>query len=721
MNHIFLFSSERLISYRKVHHMFKSHFTKILLVALLALSSSAVLAPNHASAQSSSSQKSSVMEYMKKRFGSELSCVHVPSIEQAYLNYHTTFSQKTAELEKRVVEQFLKNQDPLKIYLTSDDILKVQTFLTGIFEKTAKSDCQFLTDTQNLVIKKVRDRLQFVKTTLGNSYKLDKSVSFIYDPDKREWAKSDKELESYLKEYIHFQVATYLAMDMKLKEAKSKVIKNYERAFKRLEEKKEDDLIVNYLDAYARSLDPHTSFFSRDYLADFEIQMSLELEGIGATLSSQDGFTVVEQLVPGGAAARSKLINPQDKIIAVAQGKDGKFEDVIDMDLSDVVKKIRGKAGTQVRLKILRKEGESTQKVEVALQRAKVNLEDEAASITYIEKPIKGEKKTIGIINLPSFYADARKSGRSSAEDVKKLIKEARTKNVSGLVLDLSMNGGGSLNDAVQLAGLFFRTGNVVKQSSKSKGREEITLADTDPTVDWNGPLVVLTSRISASASEIVSGTLKDYQRAVIVGGDHTFGKGSVQQVVPINGELGALKVTVGMFYIPGGKSTQHGGVDADIPLPGAFSNDEMGEKSLDYSLPPSTLSPFISKSAYVSEGPERWKPIRPEWIQTLKDNSKKRVEQNKEFQKIIADVEKSKKKGKLIKISDILSDKSEKEKIDKQKAKRTMSKDEKIAEYLKRADIEEATLILGDLITLDSSSPSVGLSNNVSTEKKHN
>lgn len=698
--------------------MYKSSLKFLIATFLISIVS---FSPEMVQAQAQSSQKSnSIVDYMKKRFGSELSCVHVPSIEEAYLNYHIIFSQKTPELEKRVIDQFLKNQDNLKIYLTLEDTQKIRTFMKGLFEKTKKVDCQFLTDTQNLLLKKVKDRIQFVKATLGNSYKLDKTVSFVYDPDKREWAKTDKELETYLKEYIHFQVATYLAMDMTLKVAKTKVIKNYERALKRLSEKKEDDLIVGYLDAYARSLDPHTSFFSKDYLTDFEIQMSLELEGIGATLSSQDGFTVVEQLVPGGAAALSKQIDPQDKIIAVAQSKSGKFEDVIDMDLSDVVKKIRGKAGTQVRLKILRKSGEKTKRVEVTLTRAKVNLEDEAASITYIEKTLNGEKKKIGIINLPSFYADARRNGRSSAEDVKKLLKDARTHGASGLVLDLSTNGGGSLNDAVELAGLFFKTGNVVKQSSKSKGKEEITLSDTDPAVDWSGPLVVLTSRISASASEIVSGTLKDYKRAIIVGGDHTFGKGSVQQVVPINGNLGALKVTVGMFYIPGGKSTQHGGVEGDIVLPGVFSNDEMGEKTLDYSLPPSTLAPFISKSAYVTEGPDQWLPIRTEWIKPLQEKSKKRVEASKEFQKIIADVEKAKKRGKLMKVSDILSDKSEKEKRDKQKAKRTMNKNEKMAEYLKRPDIEEASAVLVDLMELEAL-PAVGITGNSNIDQKHN
>ena len=257
---------------------------------------------------------------------------------------------------------------------------------------------------------------------------------------------------------------------MKLEEAKKNVIKNYDRAVKRAQETNQDDLFSGYLDSFARALDPHSSFFSRDVLEDFEIQMRLSLEGIGATLSSQDGFTVVEQLVPGGAAAKSGLIEPQDKIIAVGQDK-GPMENVIDMDLKDVVKKIRGNKGTKVRLTILRKSGEGKKRFDIALTREKVNLEDEAASIIFTEKEINGQKKKLGILNFPSFYADSRRGGRSSAADMKKLIKEAVDKKADGLVLDLSNNGGGSLEDAVKIAGLFFQTGNVVKQSSKNEER----------------------------------------------------------------------------------------------------------------------------------------------------------------------------------------------------------------------------------------------------------
>lgn len=627
-----------------------------------------------------------------------LECRYLPLIEQGFLAHHIKYSNKNSELENRVIEQYLKRIDPSKIYLTVSDVEQIKKNAGSVFEKTQKRDCSFLDFAQKLIVGKVKARADFAKTYLGKDFKFDSTTEFVFDPEKKAWPKNDAEANDYLKKYIQFQIANYMATDMKLAEAKTTVIKNYERAVKRIQETKQDDLFSGYLDAFARALDPHSSFFSRDVLEDFEIQMRLSLEGIGATLSSQDGFTVVEQLVPGGAAAKSGLIEPQDKIIAVGQAKD-KMENVIDQDLKDVVKKIRGKKGTKVFLTILRKSGEEKNRFDVVLTREQVNLEDEAASITYQEREVNGVKKKLGVINFPSFYADSRRGGRSSATDLKKIIKEANDKKVDGLVLDLSQNGGGSLEDAVRIAGLFFKTGNVVKQSSKNEKNTEAALRDTDPTVDWAGPLVVLTSRISASASEIVSGTLQDYKRAVVVGGDHTYGKGSVQSVIPMPNNLGALKVTVGMFYVPGGKSTQHRGVDADIVLPGAFSTDEIGEKYMEYSLPPGELSPFLSKDAYVTKGVGAWTQIKSDWLKTLKKRSGERVASNEEFKKIAEDLEKAKARGKTIKVSEVLSDKTEKDK--KEKAKKLADRKKKDEEYLKRADIVEAENILFDLILL--------------------
>lgn len=636
----------------------------------------------------------------------DLECRYLSAIEGGFLANHIRYANRDTELQNHTVEQYIKRIDPSKIYLLATDVDQIKSWMNGLFEKTKNKDCSFLEQTQKLMVQRAQERAEFAKKFLGKDYKFDGKTEFTFDPDKKPFPKTTEEANDFLKNYIHFQIANYQATDMKMDEAKKNVIKNYDRAVKRLQDTKVTDLYSDYLDSFARALDPHSSFFSRDSLEDFEIQMRLSLEGIGATLSSQDGFTVVEQLVPGGAAAKSGLIDPQDKIIAVGQDK-GVMENVIDMDLKDVVKKIRGPKGTKVRLTILRKKGDGKQRLDVTLTREKVNLEDEAASIIYQDKEINGKKKKIGIINFPSFYADSRRGGRSSAADLKKLIKEANEKKVDGLVLDMSTNGGGSLEDAVKIAGLFFKTGNVVKQSSRDSNRGEQTLSDVESTVDWAGPLVLLTSRVSASASEIVAGTLQDYKRAVVVGGDHTFGKGSVQSVLPMPNNLGALKVTVGMFFVPGGNSTQHRGVEADVVLPGPYSVDDIGEKFLDYSLPPQKIAPFISADAYVKEGAGAWSMVKPEWLKPLREKSLARVEKNEEFKKIDDEIKKAKSRGKLIKVSEVLKDKNEtKTKKEKEKVARYGNKEQKNKEYLKRPDVNEATNVLLDLIGVEESQP---------------
>lgn len=637
------------------------------------------------------------------QLGDQIECRYLNAIEQGFLANHVKVNQRDKELSDRTINQYLKSIDPIKIYLIQSDVDEIQKMIGNIFDKTKNKDCAFLEQVQKKVIARTQDRVDFAKKFLGKDYKFDNKAEFTFDSDKRVFSKTTGEIDDFFKKYIHFQISNYLATDMKLEEAKSNVIKNYERSLKRTQDVKVEDMFSVYLDSFARALDPHSSFFSKDYFEDFNIQMSLSLEGIGATLSSQDGFTVVEYLVPGGAAARSGQVEPQDKIVAVGQDK-GPMENVIDMDLKDVVKKIRGKKGSLVRLAIMRKVGDSKKRLDVTLTRDKVNLEDEAASIIYQEREVEGKKKKIGLINFPSFYSDSKKGGRSSAADLKKLIKEANEHKVDGLVLDLSTNGGGSLEDAVKIAGLFFKTGNVVKQSARGDGRGEAALADTDSKVDWNGPLVVLISRISASASEIVAGTLQDYKRAVIIGGDHTFGKGSVQSVLPIPNNLGAIKVTVGMFFIPGGNSTQHRGVESDIPLPSQYSQDDVGEKFLDYSLPPKKIDAFISPEAYVEKGEGFWKKIEPAVIKTLKEKADLRVAKSDDFKKIIEDLKKTKERGKLIKVSEIIKDKDEKTK--KEKALKNAAKEQRNKEYLKRADIQEAVSVAVDLVTLEEVKP---------------
>ncbi len=672
-----------------------------------------------------------------------LQCLHLDAIERAYLNSHITFSSLTPQLEQRTIEQYIKRIDGAKIYLLKSDVEQIKkTLLAGMFSKIKDRNCKPLDEVQALFTKRVEERVKFATETLAKKdWKFDSKTELMLDPESREFAKTKAEAEKFQLKYIQFQVSNYLATgdsdasaatapkgevaggaDTKklnpmmptqasINEAKGNVSRSYDRQFKKLGELSKDDIYAGYLDSFARALDPHSSYFSSDYYEDFNIQMGLKLEGIGATLSSQDGFTVVEQLISGGAAKLSGLIQPQDRIVAVGQfndkGETDKMVNVVEMDLRDVVRLIRGPKGTKVMLTIMRRGAEGKERFNVTLNRAQIKLEDDAASISYIDKDVNGAKKKIAVLNLPSFYSDSKPGGRSAATDMKVLLKEARDKKAEALILDLSNDGGGSLEDAVKIAGFFFKTGNVVKQSTHTP-EDEILFKDKDTDVDWDGPTLVLTSRISASASEIVAATLKDYQRAVIVGGDHTFGKGTVQSVMPIPTGLGALKVTVGMFYTPGGFSTQHRGVEADVLLPGIFSTDEIGEQFLDYSLPKSQVKPFLSEEAYVTSGPGTWKKVEKPTLEYLRKQSEVRVAKSTDFQKIKTDLKKTKERGKIIKLSDALKDTKEK-KSEKDK-KKEESQDEKVADYLKRADIQEAANVAVDLIEANAK-PSIILS----------
>jgi carboxyl-terminal processing protease len=624
-----------------------------------------------------------------------LLCSHLPHIQRGFLNHHILFKAYTPALEARIIQQFIEKLDPSKIYLLQDDVNKITELMKDIYAKTQKEKCNPITEAHDIFVQRVKERNKYVEGVLGPKYKMNKDVELVLDPKKRQFPKDKAESDDFTVKYVHFQIANYLASGMKIGEAKTQLVRRYARNLKNLGTIKKEDIYASYLDSFAGAMDPHSSFLSPDAREDFDIQMQLSLEGIGATLSSQDGYTVIENLIPGGSAAKSSLIEPQDKIISVGQGEAGPMETVIDEPLRDVVRKIRGPKGSKVRLSMLRKANGKTRRIEVTLIRDKISLEDEAAQVTYVDKDVGGVKKKFALLDLPSFYSSSRRGGRSSASDMKKVLKDVREKKVDGMILDLSSNGGGSLDDAVKIAGQFIKTGNVVETQGASKAIDQ--MADDEPEVDYTGPLVVLTSRLSASASEIVAGALQDYRRGVIVGGDHTFGKGSVQQVMPLPSDLGALKVTVGMFFIPAGNSTQHRGVFADVPLPGNFSTDEIGEKSLDYSLPPRSLPNFVSAEAFVKEGPDAWTQVTPEMITQLKARSVKRVEGSEDFKKILMNLKKSEEeKNKPVKISEVMKDKEKSEAETKKKPKLTA--DAKKKEYVKRADVVEALNVLADL-----------------------
>lgn len=654
----------------------------------------------------------------------ELGCVHLYPVQMKYLEKHVNYSKLNKELERRTIEQFIKRLDGSKLYLLDKDAKDIEKMMTGIFDKTRNKDCEALDKANKLFIKRVEERVAYAKKYLGPKFKYDPKAQITRDPQDRPRAKTLADANKFHETYMQYQITSYLATDMKEEEAKQTIVRNYERALKRVQELKKEDLLSSYLDSFARALDPHSSYLSADQLEDFEIQMRLSLEGIGATLSNQDGFTVIEQLIPGGAADHSGKLKNKDKIVAVGQGKDGTFQNVIEMELREVVKLIRGPKGSEVRLKILRKTPKETNRFEVTLVRDQIKLEDEAAAITYLDREVNGQKLKIGLLNLPSFYADNRKNGPSAATDMKKLLADAVKNKADAIVLDLSNNGGGSLRDAVDIAGLFFGTGNVVKQSQRAltelEGMNYETLRDTDSQVDWAGPLVVLTSRVSASASEIVSGTLQDYKRALVVGGDHTFGKGTVQSVEYLPPGLGAIKTTVGMFFTAGGESTQHRGVSGDIVFPSIYAQDDVGEKTLDYSLPPKKIKEFLSPTAYVTEGKGAWTPLNKELITKLKEKSNPRVAEAKDFKKVREDLDKVKKRGKMVIVGDILKDKEK----DPKKKKPTgddgeddenasLSREERKKKYLERADVIEALNVAADL-AMELNAPAIKLSNKI-------
>jgi carboxyl-terminal processing protease len=430
-------------------------------------------------------------------------------------------------------------------------------------------------------------------------------------------------------------------------------------------ERNPDKLITSAAEAFALALDPHTSYLSPENLADLQIHMQLSLEGIGAMLSSDNGFTVIEELIPGGGAERSGLLKPKDKIIAVTQ-QGGKPVDVIDIDLRDVVKMIRGKKGTQVTLTILR-QAEHTKRFDVKIMRDKISIKEQEAKIAYETRTVNGRKYRFGVIDLSSFYGD-EKENKSCYEDVKNLLAEARRQHVDGIVLDLSRNGGGLLTEAVQLAGLFLGKGGIVatkdsreqvtilgngsaESGMKGDKRKVITFPADPARALYTGPLVVLTSRLSASASEIVAGALKDYHRAVIVGSDHTFGKGSVQVLTPLPRDLGGMKVTTALYFLPGGKSTQKMGVEADVRLPIWFILEDVGETALDYPLPVQEITPFLG---VPENNAPLWKPVEQPLLAKLAASSKSRVAKDAKFAEIIKNNKEAAGKKGIIRLADL-------------------------------------------------------------------
>lgn len=631
-------------------------------------------------------------------FADGLECRLLPPIMHGFLSHHVSVKKADSTLEGKVADQFIKRLDPSKVYFLDSDVANLKNEMKDVFDKIASGNCSAITNGQKTLAARVEENAKLAKQILAGNFTFDPKTEITIDPTKRQFPHNKEESEAQLRRFLQFQISNYLASDMKLPQAKKQLMHRYELSAKRNGEIKDDDTLSLFLDAFASALDAHSSYLSKDVLEDFEISMRLSLEGIGTSLSWEDGYTTVESLVPGGAAQKSGEVKPKDKIIAVGQGKSGTSESVIDMPLRDVVKLIRGKKNTLVRLTLLRQTGDSAHTLRVTLKRETINLKEDAAKLTWVDKTVAGKKLKLAVIELPSFYGDMTQGSRSCFDDMKKLVDQASDAHADGMILDLSKNGGGLLGEAVRIGGLFIRKGNIV---ATQDGKDSLDiLADEDEALDYSGPLVVLTSRLSASASEIVAGALQDYHRALIVGGDKTFGKGTVQAVSNLPRDLGAIKVTTGMFFIPGGQSTQHRGVIADIALPSPFSVKDIGEQSLDYSLPPKSISKFTSKEAQGTEKEVQWLPITSAMVDKLKLLSNSRVSKDKEFDKIKTEVAETEKRAGVIRLADAL--KKQKDNKDNKKEGRGRRGRESDAKYLEQPQVKEAIEILTDLIEVE-------------------
>ncbi|MBR5709206.1 MAG: carboxy terminal-processing peptidase [Thermoguttaceae bacterium] len=562
---------------------------------------------------------------------------------------HEHLSQKKIDVEysERWLDNFIKTLDYQKAYFLKSDIDAFKRQVPNMPEWLSKGDIRFAYVIFKTYLIRLDERMAQVQELLKQPIDFTVDETICLDRDKLDYPKTSAEAMERWRKRVKYDLLILKVDDKEGQEAIDKLSRRYKSFQKRMHQTDSNELLEMYLTAMTTSFDPHTTYMSASALENFEINMRLELEGIGATLGSEDGYTIIKHLVPGGAAEKEGSLKVEDKIIGVGQGADGPFEDVVDMKLDDVVKKVRGKANTVVRLEVLPADGGKTKDIKIT--RAKIELKDSAAKGKVFEAGTKpdGTPYKIGVIDLPSFYADmsgmrnGKAEYRSTTRDMKRILEDFNAQGCDACIVDLRANGGGSLPESINTTGLFIKTGPVVQvkgpSRTKSVGENNFKIecySDHDSDVTWDKPLVVLISKFSASASEIFAGAIQDYGRGLIVGDHSTHGKGTVQSLLPLGEALfsfgaapkmGALKVTIQQFYRPDGDSTQNRGVLADVELPSITTHMDVGESDLDYALA------FDQVPAQVYQ---KFNLVSPAVVKYLKQASAVRCAQSEDFQK---------------------------------------------------------------------------------------
>ncbi|WP_163340167.1 carboxy terminal-processing peptidase [Desulfopila sp. IMCC35008] len=567
------------------------------------------------------------------------------------------FSEKVVDdaLAIDAFDLYIKQLDYQKRFLLKSDVEQLRSFADHIDDNLYRGTISLPGTGFDILNERIGQVEKIAEDILKEDLDPKEGGDYQTDPDKLDYPEDLEQLRERWRHILRVQLNNqFLDLEEEQKdekekksdkelwqESREKIAKRNSNFFHRLHQETLQDHYDRFFNAVTRAFDPHTNYIAPASKKQFDINMRGSLEGIGALLREEDGFIKVVRIIPGSASARQGRLSAEDIILAVAE-EDGEPVDVTDMRLRDAVQLIRGPKGSEVRLTVKKHDGV---KEVIPIVRDVVQIEETFVKSGIIED---GNKKKLGYLVIPSFYRDFSRNGaqggRNSSDDTRKELKKLKEQGISGIILDLRNNGGGALVDAVEITGMFIDYGPVV-QVKTSNGNVRI-LRDEDFGVEWDGPLVVLVNKFSASASEIVAGALQDYGRAVIMGGAHTHGKGTVQTIVDLNenipllhikkyDDLGALKVMIQKFYRVTGGSTQYKGVEPDIVLPSLLAHVESGERYLEHSLPWDSIE-SVEYEKVTSKLP----------LDTIRENSLKRVEDDEGFIIIRQEMEKAAKRA---------------------------------------------------------------------------
>src|SRR6184192_3348795 len=605
---------------------------------------------------------------------------------------HYTHQSLNDEVSKKFLRTYLELLDFSHLFFTQKDVdMLTAKYATALDDDVLLGNLKPAYEIYDLYTKRVDDRVAKVKELVGQEIDFKNDQTIEMSRQKSPWPKDDAEADAIWHGRIASELLQEKLSEHPIEPGPKLIARRYERLARNVHEQDKDEQVKLFLDALAQAYDPHSEYLSKADLKNFSINMGLSLVGIGAMLRTEDGYAKIESLVPGGPAQVDGRLKVGDRITAVGQGT-GDLVDVRDMRLDKVVEMIRGKKGSRVRLLVIPGDAaDPSKRKNIELVRDEIKLKDqEARADIIIKKDEEGRPVKLGWITLPSFYADMDHHAKSTTKDVMALLKRLKKENIAGLVVDLRRNGGGSLEEVISLTGLFLKSGPIVQ--TKGSNGNIVVSSDPDPGIAYSGPLVVLTSRQSASASEIFAAALQDYGRAVVVGDQCTFGKGTVQTILDIGNYTsllgsrshkdGALKLTIQKFYRVAGGSTQLHGVASDIVLPSLTDLPEFAEGALKNCLPYNE----VPKAKYT-----KWSEPVSLYLDELKRRSSARTQNDPEFHYVMEDMERLRHRLDDNRIS--LNEDVRKKELSDDKMRKEMRSKERLARNIEEPRVYRVTL----------------------------